>query len=126
MLIISTIILPPNHPIATPSNPQSSHPSKSLTYVISRYPRNYPTVLPIIVALIPYFWYSTSCYFWRTKWSSNRGGNSFTWIASIISLHIPHITTTPTTKKKHYFIFFQYILLVFYIINISRRDRKCT
>ena len=40
--------------------------------------------------------------------------------------HTLQPTTSTNTKISHYIIFFQYLLYIFYVINISKRVSSCT
>ena len=96
-----------HRPSSKPSIIWSLNTSEILTYVPSLYPSKYTKVVPIHVPLIVAFLYSVSNPFWGL-------------------FHTLQPTTNPNTTPSQYIILFQYLLLIFYVINISNRKINWT
>ena len=96
--------------LATSTNPshmKSFHIYEILTYVLSWYQIKYPKVVPSLVQLISALWDSLSHSLWRL-------------------IHKLRPTTNTNKKTSHYLIFFQYLFLIYYVLNISKRGRNFT
>ena len=104
-LIPSTVpnIFPKQQPSAKPQIIKSFILYDIMTYVTFVYPIKYPKLVPRNVPLIVSLWYSISNYFWML-------------------FHTIQLTTSTNTKTFHYIIFFQYLLLVFNVLNIYKRE----